>query len=117
MIESVSLVAPMVLSVPQTQNLALHFLLEKTEDGRSRASVLELPDCVVEAETEQEAIELLQQTATERFNQSQVIAIELEVSQSTQTRNSWAKFAGVFKDDPYFAKVMEQMNAERQGDD
>jgi hypothetical protein len=107
----------MVLSVPQLQNLTLRFMVEKIAEDRSRARVLELPDCVVEALTNEQAIEQLQKMVQERFTQAQVVSIEIEVSQSMQANDGWAKYAGVFKDDPYFAKVIEQMNAERQGED
>lgn len=33
------------------------------------------------------------------------------------TENPWMKYAGVFKDDPYFAKIVEMMQAERRVDD
>ena len=107
----------MVSSAPQTQNLTLHLLLEKTEEGRSRATALEFPDCSTEAPTDELAIEQLRQSLSGRLAQSRVVEIEVALPQPTQSDNPWIKYAGVFKDDPYFAKVMEQMNAERQGED
>lgn len=107
----------MVLSIPQLQNLTLHLMVEKIEEGRSRARVLELPDCVVEAPSSEEAIEQLKQLVKERIAQTEFVSMDVEISHHIQAKNAWEKYAGIFKDDPYFAKVMEQMNAERQGEE
>jgi hypothetical protein len=107
----------MVLSAPQLQNLTLHVLLEKTEDGRSRATLLELPDCVVEAPTDEEATEQLQQLATERLTQKKIIPMNIPLAQPRSRRNSWIKYAGVFKDDPDFAEIAESLRAERRAEE
>lgn len=109
----------MVLSAPQLQNLTLHLVVEKTEAGQSRASVLGLPDCVVEAATDEEAIEKLQNSVIERLAHARVMEVEIPLSQPNQAKKSWMKYAGVFKDDPDFAEVAERLRAERreEGDD
>lgn len=104
----------MVLSVPQLQNLTLHLLLEKTEDGRSRASVLELPNCSVEALTDEQAIEQLQQVVTERLTHARVLPMTISLPQRLPSQRSWMKYAGVFKDDPDFAEIAESLRAERR---
>ncbi len=55
--------------------------------------------------------------ATEYLAHAQVMPLDMEIILSQATENPWVKYAGVFKDDPYFKKVMDQMNAERQGED
>lgn len=107
----------MVLSVPQLQNLTLQLVLEKTEQGQSRASVLGLSDCVVEAATDEEAIEKVQKAVIERLAHARVIEVEIPLSQPSQTRKSWMKYAGVFKDDPDFAEIAERLRAERREED
>lgn len=67
----------MVISKAKTQNLTLHLLAEKTKDERSKASVLELPDCTVEAATDEQAIELLQQSVRDRLAETQVKTLEI----------------------------------------
>jgi predicted RNase H-like HicB family nuclease len=108
----------MVLSAPQLQNLTLHLLVGKTLDGRSRASVLELPDCVAEASTDEQAIAQLRQAVTERLHQTDVISIDIPLPQRP-AKKAWMKYAGVFKDDPYFAEIVERLRAERcdEGDE
>lgn len=109
----------MVSSAPQLQNLTLHLVVEQTEKGQSRASVLGLPDCVVEAATDEEAIEKLQDLLIERLAHARVMEVKIPLAQPNQTKNSWMKYAGVFKDDPDFAEVAERLRAERreEGDD
>mgnify|MGYP002776993889 CR=1 FL=1 len=109
----------MVLSTPQTQTLTFHLLLKQNDAGQTVASVVEIPDCRVTAATQEDAIAQLQQAITEHFTRAQVVPLQMEITtaQPSQPENPWVKYAGVFKDDPYFAKVMEQMNAERQGED
>ncbi|MGG6268403.1 type II toxin-antitoxin system HicB family antitoxin [Leptolyngbya sp. AN03gr2] len=108
----------MVLSTPQTQTLTFHLLLKQNEAGQTVASVVEMPDCRVTATTQEEAIAQLQQAITDHFTHAQVIPVQMEITttQPSQSENPWVKYAGVFKDDPYFAKVIEQMNAERHKD-
>lgn len=107
----------MVLSAPQLQNLTLHLVIEKTEEGRSRASVLGLPDCIVEAATDEEAIEKLQQVVIKRLAHARVMEVEIPLSQPNSTQKSWMKYAGVFKDDPDFAEIAERLRAERREED
>jgi hypothetical protein len=106
----------MVLSAPQLHNVTLHLWLEKTTDGRSRATALELPACVTEAATDEQAIAQLRQMVTERLQQSQVMSIDLPLPQQP-AKNAWMKYAGVFKDDPDFAEIAEGLRAERRDED
>jgi predicted RNase H-like HicB family nuclease len=108
----------MVLSAPQLQNLTLHLLVGKTPDGRSRASVLELPDCVAEASTDEQAITQLRQAVTERLHHNQVISIDIPLPQQP-AKKAWMKYAGVFRDDPDFAEIAESLRTERcdEGDE
>lgn len=104
-----------MLSSHSSENLKLHLVLEETQDGRSLASVLEFPDCRVEAQTNEQAIAQLQTMVMHRLANVRILPLEISVS-AAETENPWMKYAGVFKDDPYFAKIMEAMQAERQVD-
>jgi predicted RNase H-like HicB family nuclease len=79
-------------------------LLEQTADGKSSATVLELPDCQVIAITPQEAISLVQLRLTERLATAQIVSIEIPAPQS---QNPWIEFAGIFNDDPDFAEIAQ----------
>lgn len=109
----------MVLSTPQTRTLTFNLLLKQNDEGQTVASVIEMPNCQVTAATQEAAISQLQQAIADYLTHAQVIPVQMEITtaQPSQPENPWVKYAGVFKDDPYFAKVMEQMNAERQGED
>lgn len=119
MIGKISLViASMVLSTSQTQTVTFRLLLKQNDIGQTVASVVEMPDCQVIAATQEEAIAQLQQALAEHFTHAQVVPLQIEIAtaQPTQPENPWVKYAGVFKDDPYFAKVIERINAERRSD-
>jgi hypothetical protein len=108
-------------------SLKLHMMLEPTDDGRwsptghrpSVASVLELPDYRVEGKTEAEAIDGLRILVTERFARSNILPLEVPMGDvrsavASVDENPWVKFAGVFKDDPYFADIAEELRQERR---
>lgn len=105
----------MALSISQAQNLTLHLLLEKTEDGRSRASVLELPDYVVEVSTDEEAIRRLQEMVDQRFAKIQVRAVDVSVQ--TERKNPWIEFIGMFEGDADFAEIAAELRLERGFDE
>jgi hypothetical protein len=104
----------MVLQTPAPQRLTLNVMLERTETGQALASVLELPGYRVEAATEEQAIADLQQLVVSRLTKAKILPLEISLPQSLQAENPWAKYAGIFKDDPYFAKIAEQLRAERE---
>ncbi|WP_404790761.1 hypothetical protein [Altericista sp. CCNU0014] len=46
----------MVMQIPPPESVKLNLVLEQTADGRSLARVMGLPDCQVEASTDEQAI-------------------------------------------------------------
>ncbi len=105
------------LNLPQPQlstNLKVTLLLETLVSGQFAASVLEFPDCRVEAQTREEAITQVQAAFLERLKHIEAISWDVPV-QANQP--AWMKFAGIFKDDPDFKEVMESIRAERTKDD
>jgi len=101
---------------PQSENLNLHFLLEKNNEGNVIASVLEFPNTRVEAPTQEQAIEELKKLLSTRFEKTEVIPVEIKLPQ-TETENPWTKFAGVFQDDADFAEIADNIRAERNAVD
>jgi predicted RNase H-like HicB family nuclease len=85
-------------------------LLEQTADGRSSATVLELPDCHVIAVTPQEAISQVRSRLTERLATAEIVSIQIP---APQPQNPWIEFAGIFKDDPDFADIAEALRSDR----
>lgn len=103
-----------MLSFSGADSLKLHFFLEEAEDGSAIATILELPDCRIEAPTNEQAIAQLRSMVTDRLGNGQVLPLEIPMPVVEQAEDPWMKYAGVFKDDPYFAKIVEAMQAERQ---
>jgi predicted RNase H-like HicB family nuclease len=100
-------------TLPQSATLKLHILLKRNDEGNAIASVLELPNCQVEALTHEQAIEDLKKLLQTRLEITEIIPLEIQLPQAKQTENPWMKFAGVFKDDPVFAEIAESIRAER----
>jgi hypothetical protein len=107
----------MVLQTPASQSLTLNFMVEPTESGQSVARVLEFPGCQVAAATEEQAIAQPQQLVGARLAKAKIVPLEISLPQSLQAENPWAKYAGIFEDDPHFANIAEQLRAEREVDD
>jgi hypothetical protein len=85
-------------------------LVEQTADGKSSATVLGLSDCYVIAITPQEAISQVQTRLTDRLATAQIVSVQIPAS---QPENPWIEFAGIFKDDPDFAEIAQELRADR----
>ncbi len=53
-------------------------MLEQTSNGRSLARVLELPDCQVEASTDEQAIAQLRQVIIQRLAKARIVSLEIQ---------------------------------------
>jgi hypothetical protein len=102
-------------------DLKMTLLLEPLISGGVAASVLEFPACRVEAATRELAIAQVRQQIVALLNTVELLPIQIsaaEITQSqTETENPWIKFAGMFQDDPDFAKIAAAIRAEREVDD
>lgn len=103
--------------MPQTTKLKVNILLEEKEGGGAIASVLEMPNYRVEAATPEQAIEELKVFLVTRLKNTKIFPVKINLPQVKQFENSWLKFAGVFKDDPDFAGIVQAIRAERQSED
>jgi predicted RNase H-like HicB family nuclease len=101
----------------QTFNLKLNILLESKENGGTIASALEFPGYKVEASTRQQALEALQQVLDNHLKTVEIVPLEIQVSYTPISGNPWVKFAGIFKDDVYFAQIADAIRAERESED
>jgi predicted RNase H-like HicB family nuclease len=105
----------------------LNVLLEEQDDGTAVASVLEIPHWQVAASTTEQALQKLQQLLRDRLQKTKIIPIELDLDQCENlaldldpveaSKRGWRKYADVFKDNPYFDQIVEEMQAERNSDD
>jgi predicted RNase H-like HicB family nuclease len=98
--------------------------IETRESGMISASVMEFPDCHVEAATREEAISKIQAALLERLAHIETIPWNVPLSadpsnlnlnsSSHQTISPWVKFAGIFENDSDFAKIAADIRAERE---
>jgi hypothetical protein len=100
----------------QTDNLKFNILLENKNDAVI-ASALELPSYRVEAATRELALQALEQLLVTHLKDTEIIPLEIKMSKTKVSENPWIKFAGFFKDDPYFAEIASSIQAERDSND
>jgi len=103
-------------TLTNTQNLTLNLVLELTDNGQVLASVLELPNCHVEAATEEQAIAQLRQLIGDRLSKAKILPIEIPLTHSVQAENPWMEFAGIFEGDEEFAELADELRRERKLD-
>jgi hypothetical protein len=92
--------------------------------GKVAASVVEFPDCRVEAATREAAIAEVQAAFLEQLARSETISwdVPLPPNQSLhefgpRIESPWSKYAGMFKEDPDFVEIVAAIQAEREVED
>ncbi len=100
----------------QIDKMNLNILVEHKQDGGAIASVLELPAYRVEAETGDLALVKLQTLLTEQLAAAEIVPLQIRLPHETADR-PWAKYAGIFENDPDFAEIARALRAERESDD
>ena len=93
----------------------LHVLLEQTETGRTIASIAELANCQVEADTRKEALQAIQELVSDRLSRVEVLPLEVSLKQPVR-ENPWTEFIGMFEGDAEFMAISAELRAERQLD-
>jgi hypothetical protein len=97
----------MNIELSSTAVFNLHVLLEQTASGRSIATIAELANCQVEADTRKKALEAIQKLASDRLSKVEVLPIEVSLKESAR-ENPWAEFIGMFEGDAEFAEMAAQ---------
>jgi hypothetical protein len=106
----------MNLPVPiLTEQLDFHFLMEENSEGQVVATVAELADCQVIANSQAAAIVELEKKLHDRFAKITVVPFTMSVNPSIepQRENPWTEFMGMYKDDTVFAEIAAELRAER----
>ncbi|WP_392532138.1 hypothetical protein [Nostoc sp. C117] len=85
-------------------------LIENQPDGTVKATLIGLPDCQGLGNTETEAIEKVSQSLQNRLENSKIVTLAIE---PTQSENPWLKFAGMDKDNPLFEEVLDSIEEDR----
>lgn len=114
----------MNIALSSTSAVNFHVLLEQTETGRIIASIAELANSQVEADTRHEALQAIQQLVSDRLSNVEVLPIEVgvtvrpllleDVLQDQERENPWTEFVGMFEDDAEFAEMAAQWRSERE---
>ena len=104
----------MNVSMGNSNKLTYSVLLEPLEKGGFLATVLGWPQCQVVGENREEAIARLRELVAARLEKAEVVSMEVE---RPQKEHPWMKFAGMFKDDPYFDEMMADIEAFRRDRD
>ncbi|MBW4540411.1 MAG: hypothetical protein KME43_14880 [Myxacorys chilensis ATA2-1-KO14] len=98
--------------------------LEAQASGRVTASVVEFPDCRVEAATREAAIAEVQAAFLKQLARSETISWDVPLPSDQnfngfeqRAESPWIKYAGMFKDDPDFAEIAAAIRAEREVED
>ncbi|MBE9214157.1 type II toxin-antitoxin system HicB family antitoxin [Plectonema cf. radiosum LEGE 06105] len=102
--------SPSINSDNNISKLTYSVLIESEEDGQFFAVVLGLSDCKSYGKTENEALENLQQLLQKRLQNSKIVTLEIN---SSQTDNPWTKVVGMYKDNPLFDEVLADIETER----
>ena len=84
-------------------------LVEHPNQNGFIASVIGLPDCVVEGATEAEAINRAKLRLKSRLAQGKIVTVEIDVPAQGLTGNPWIDSAGIFKDDPTYDEFLEEI--------
>jgi hypothetical protein len=66
---------------------------KQSQDGSVIATVLELPDCRIEAPTDEQAIAQLRSLVTHRLVNAQVLPLDIPMPVAEETENSWVVFS------------------------
>jgi hypothetical protein len=96
--------------------LNLHILLGKTESGRTVASIAEMANCQVEANTRKEALEAIQVLVSDRLSNVEVLSLDISLNEKPVQENPWTEFIGIFEGNADFADMSAQWQAERNQD-
>jgi hypothetical protein len=98
--------------LPSNADFNFHILLKQTDSSRVVASIAELADCQVEAETRKEALVAIQALVGDRLSDVEVLPLEVSLK-GIEAENPWTEFIGLFEGDTEFAEIAAQLQAER----
>jgi predicted RNase H-like HicB family nuclease len=91
----------------------INLILETRADRKIYARSTDFPDCVAVAETREEVIASMKQQLDDRMQAIEMVSIPV----SRQGESQLSDFFGIFKDDPYFADILQGMREDRELDD
>lgn len=87
-------------------------VVENSRDGYT-ATVMSWPACIAKAPTRAEALARLREDLSRRLTEVEIVSLDVG-AEAQQRSHPMLKFAGVFKDDPFFDEVSEEIEAYRR---
>jgi hypothetical protein len=82
--------------------------VKQQPNGQWLAQVLGWTDCQAEASSREAAITGIEQTLNDRLTQTDMDIVFIDVPKPP-VENPWMKHAGMFKDEPLFDQVLEEI--------
>ena len=96
---------------PKPDVPGLTVLMEQETEGNYQAMVLGLSDCKAQGNTREEALTNISSILGDRLAKAELIYLEIK---PPKPEHPWMKFAGMFKDDPQFDDMLEDIQALRR---
>jgi predicted RNase H-like HicB family nuclease len=94
-------------------SIKVNILLQQRADGKTVASVLEVPDCTAVENSREQAISSLRNNLIEKLETVEVVSLELPMNQHREQERGWLKSAGIFKTDPQFEEFQQEIQSYR----
>lgn len=86
--------------------LTYRVLIEKHEEDFYSARIWELPECRSSGASKEEALKSLHRLLVEHLKRVEIVSMTVHLPQA---ENPLMKWAGAFKDDPYFDEMLEDI--------
>ena len=100
-------------SIPNSETTKYNYdvLIEQKGKDKITATLLGWQDFQTEGATKEEALDKLRQILNKRLQKTEIVSLEIELP---QTKHPWMEFAGMYKDNPLFDEVLEDIQTNRQ---
>jgi hypothetical protein len=85
----------LAVSPASPTTLKMTLLLHTLASGTIAASVLEVPDCRVEAATKAEAIAALETLLADRLKDTDIVSLELPIPTPSVAQSPWTRLFGL----------------------
>ena len=96
----------------------LNLILETLDNRQISARSPEFPDCIAIADTREGAIDAIQQQLSSRLKMTEFVSIPVSIAPTQQSPSSrkLSDSFGIFKDNPDFDEMLQQMRDDRELD-
>lgn len=95
----------------KSPQLTYSVIVEREKEGRYKATVWGLADCQAIEDTREAALKSINEVLIARLEKAEIVSLEIKLP---KLEHPWMKFAGKYKDDPYFDEMLEDIKALRQ---